>query len=137
MHEKRIAIRWRDMDAYGHVNNAVFLTYLEEVRDDWLHHVLGRPDGDPWDYLLARVEIDFRRELRDREGEVIAKCGLLEIGRASVRTREELWTRAGELAAEATAVVVALDPEAGVSRPLSPAEREAFEREALTGGGGA
>ena len=32
-HEIRIKIRWRDMDAYGHVNNAVYLTYLEECRD--------------------------------------------------------------------------------------------------------
>ena len=132
MHEKRIEIRWRDMDAYGHVNNAVFLTYLEEVRDEWLRGVLGRDESDPWDYLLARVEIDFRRELRDREGEVVARCGLLEIGRASVRTREELRTNAGELAAEAQAVVVALDPAVGRSRPLSAAEREAFEREAPT-----
>src|SRR3982751_3811505 len=43
MHEKRIEIRWRDVDAYGHVNNAVYLTYLEEVRDEWLR---GRP-GEP------------------------------------------------------------------------------------------
>jgi hypothetical protein len=36
VHEKQIEIRWRDQDAYGHVNNAVYLTYLEEVRDEWL-----------------------------------------------------------------------------------------------------
>ena len=36
MHEKRIEIRWRDLDAYGHVNNAVYPTYLEECRDEWL-----------------------------------------------------------------------------------------------------
>ena len=132
MHEKRIEIRWRDMDAYGHVNNAVFLTYLEEVRDEWLSRVTSH-DGTPWDYLLARVEIDFRRELRDREGDVTAKCGLLELGRSSVRTREQLWTSGGELAAEAIAVVVAIDPQTGSPRPLSPAEREAFERETLAG----
>ena len=130
MHEKRIEIRWRDMDAYGHVNNAVFLTYLEEVRDEWIRRVLGRDETDPWDYLLARVEIDFRRELRQVEGEVAARCGLLEIGRSSVKTREEVRTRGGDLAAEAVGVVVAFDPGTGHSRPLSPAEREAFEREA-------
>ena len=129
MHEKRIEIRWRDQDAYGHVNNAVFLTYLEEVRDEWLCRVTGRSEADPWDYLLARVAIDFRRELRERDGEIVAKCGLLELGRSSVRTREELWTRDGELAAEAIGVVVALDPGTGRSRPLSAAEREAFERD--------
>jgi acyl-CoA thioester hydrolase len=62
MHEKEIEIRWRDVDAYGHVNNAVFLTYLEEARDEWLERALGA-DGNAWDYVLARVAVDFRREL--------------------------------------------------------------------------
>ena len=61
--EKTIEIRWRDVDAYQHVNNAVYATYLEECRDELLAQVLGR-DGDVWDYVLARVAIDFRRELR-------------------------------------------------------------------------
>ena len=41
MHEKRIEIRWRDLDAYGHVNNAVYSTYLEECRDEWLEAAIG------------------------------------------------------------------------------------------------
>ena len=41
MHERRVEIRWRDMDAYGHVNNAVYLTYLEWARDEWIQGVLG------------------------------------------------------------------------------------------------
>lgn len=135
MHEKSIEIRWRDQDAYGHVNNAVFLTYLEEVRDEWLCCITGHDESDQWDYLLVRVEIDFRRELRQADGEVVARCGLLEIGRSSVRTREELRTREGELAAEAQAVVVAFDPAAGRSRPLTDDERAAFEREAPAGAG--
>jgi acyl-CoA thioester hydrolase len=40
-HEKRIEIRWRDVDAYRHVNNAVYATYLEECRDEWLERALG------------------------------------------------------------------------------------------------
>jgi acyl-CoA thioesterase FadM len=41
VHEKRIEIRWRDLDAYQHVNQAVYLTYLEETLDDWLRVVLA------------------------------------------------------------------------------------------------
>ena len=63
VHEKQIEIRWRDLDAYQHVNNAVYSTYLEECRDEWAEVVLGA-DGDLWDFVLARVAIDFRRELR-------------------------------------------------------------------------
>jgi acyl-CoA thioester hydrolase len=127
MHEKRIEIRWRDQDAYGHVNNAVYFTYLEEARDEWLAHSL--PGGDVWDYVLARVALDFRRELRQEDDTVVARCRLAGIGRSSVRTREELVLTDGTVAAEGEAVLVARNRESGRSRPLSDDEREAFERE--------
>ncbi len=126
-HEKRIEIRWRDMDVYGHVNNAVYLTYLEEVRDEWLGGVLGDP-GEVWNYVLARVAIDFRRELALADDMVVARCGLGRVGMSSITTREELRTVDGELAAEAEAVLVARDPETGRSRPLTDAERSALEK---------
>ena len=128
MHEKRIEIRWRDVDNYGHVNNAVYLTYLEEVRDEWLANTL-RDDDAVWDYVIARVEIDFRHEVRQADDEVVATCRLERIGTSSVRTREQVRTVAGRVAAEASAVLVARDREAGTSRRIAPAERAAFNRE--------
>jgi acyl-CoA thioester hydrolase len=127
VHEKEIEIRWRDLDAYGHVNNAVYLTYLEEARDEWLTDALAS-DGDAWDYVLARVAVDFRRELRQEDDRVIARCALASLGTSSLRTREELLTIAGELAAEAEAVLVARDRATGRGRPLSERERTALER---------
>jgi acyl-CoA thioester hydrolase len=126
-HEKRIEIRWRDVDAYQHVNNAVYATYLEECRDEWLARAL---DGvsDEWDYVLARVAIDFRRELRLEDEWVVASCRLERIGTSSVMLREELHAGEGWLAAEAEAVLVARDREAGRSRPLREDERAALER---------
>jgi acyl-CoA thioester hydrolase len=125
--EKRIEIRWRDLDAFGHVNNAVYLTYLEEVRDEWLERML--PDGSSsWDFVVARVAIDFRRELGQQDDYVIASCGLHKVGRSSLVTREEVRTLDGELAAEAESVLVARDAQAGRTRELTPAEREAFAR---------
>jgi acyl-CoA thioester hydrolase len=126
VHEKRIEIRWRDLDAADHVNNAVFLTYLEEARDEWLDRTFRRDGG--WDYLLARVAVDYRRELRLEDDEVVARIGLARVGTTSLTTREELLTAAGELAAEAEAVVVARDSDSGRPRPLSPEERAALER---------
>ena len=64
-HEKRVEIRWSDVDACMHVNNAVYATYLEECRDEWVDGVLGEA-GNSWDFVLARVAIDFRRELAPR-----------------------------------------------------------------------
>jgi acyl-CoA thioester hydrolase len=128
VHEKRIEVRWRDVDNYGHVNNAVYLTYLEEVRDEWLARTL-RDDVAVWDYVIAHVSIDFRREVTQADDEVRATCRLERIGTSSVRTREQILTAAGVLAAEASAVLVARDREAGTARPITPQEREAFERD--------
>jgi acyl-CoA thioester hydrolase len=128
MHEKRIEIRWRDMDPYAHVNNAVYLTYLEEVRDEWLERVLSGI-GSAWDFVLARVAVDFRSELQQAHDEIVASCRLERIGTSSLRTREEIRTGDGTLAAEAEVVLVARDLENGGSRPLTPAERSALQSE--------
>jgi acyl-CoA thioester hydrolase len=126
-HEKRVEIRWSDVDAYMHVNNAVYATYLEECRDEWVEWALGGA-GDSWDLVLARVAIDFRRELRLEDEEVFVSCALQRIGTASLTLREEIRTRDGELAAEAESVLVARDRELGRSRPLNDSERASFER---------
>jgi acyl-CoA thioester hydrolase len=130
MLEKQIEIRWRDLDAYGHVNNAVYLTYLEEVRDEWLERTLDSDDA-AWDYVIARVAIDFRRELTQADDQVVARCSLSRLGNSSLTTREELLV-GRELAAEAEVVLVARDRETGRSRPLADRERRAFERELET-----
>jgi acyl-CoA thioester hydrolase len=134
VHEKRIEIRWRDMDAYGHVNNTAYLTYLEEVRDEWLDRVLGEA-GSSWGYVLARVAIDFRAELRQTDDVVVASCRLARIGTSSIRTREEVRKLDGTVAAEAEVVLVARDLERSGSRSLGRAERAAFERELPPGQG--
>jgi acyl-CoA thioester hydrolase len=131
IHEKHIEIRWSDVDAYLHVNNAVYATYLEECRDEWIEAALGSV-GDVWDFVLARVAIDFRRELRLEHEDVVVSCALERIGTSSLTLREEIRTRDGELAAEAEAVLVARDRTNGGSRPLTDAERKAFESALLS-----
>jgi acyl-CoA thioester hydrolase len=126
-HEKQLEIRWRDVDAYLHVNNAVYATYLEECRDEWVERTLGE-SGAAWDFVLARVAIDFRRELRLEDEAVVVSCSLDRIGTSSVTLREEIRTRGGDLSAESEAVLVARDRESGRSRPLTETERDAFER---------
>jgi acyl-CoA thioester hydrolase len=124
-HEKEIEIRWRDLDAFNHVNHIVFLTYLEEVRDEWLGRVLDDA-ALVWGYVIARVEIDYRLTLEDDV--VVARCSLDRLGTKSVVTSEAVVTRGGETAAEAKAVLVARDAETGRSRVISEAERAAFDR---------
>ena len=118
----RIEIRWRDVDALRHVNNAVYATYLEECRDGWLERALGK-DGALWDYVLARVAIDFRNEVGLGEEAVLARATLVRIGTSSMTLREEIRKLDGTIAAEAQSVIVARDAETGRSRPLTEAER--------------
>jgi acyl-CoA thioester hydrolase len=124
--EKRIEIRWRDLDSYDHVNHVVFLTYLEECRDEWLGGALGDPD-EAWNWVLVHVDIDYRREVRLADDEVVATCRLERIGTKSVTTHETVRTTDGELCAEAHVVLVARDRESGASRALTERERTAFE----------
>jgi acyl-CoA thioester hydrolase len=125
VHEKEIEIRWRDLDPYGHVNHAVFLTYLEEVRDEWLMTAVG---DDALGYVVARVEIDYRRELTQKDDRVVARIRLDSLGKSSVRTVEELVvSESRELTAEAKAVLVACDEEHR-PRPLTDDERTVLER---------
>jgi acyl-CoA thioester hydrolase len=128
MQELRIQIRWRDLDAYGHVNNAVYLNYLEECRDRWVDAVLGKI-ADTWDFVLARVAIDYRSELTRDDAEIVVRCRLDSIGRSSLRTREEIVKPDGSMAAGSESVLVPRDPETGKSRPLTDEEREVLRSE--------
>jgi acyl-CoA thioester hydrolase len=118
-----IPIRWRDVDNYGHVNNAVYLTYLEECRDRWVRRTLG----GSVDFVIVRIAIDFRRELSLEDEVVEVSCKGTGYGTSSIRTIETIRARAGWIAAESASVVVAHDPAARRSRPLTEAERSSLE----------
>jgi acyl-CoA thioester hydrolase len=124
MTEVTIPIRWRDVDNYGHVNNAVYLTYLEEARDRWAHETLG-PETD---FVIVRIAIDYRRELSQDDDEVTVSCRGVGYGTASIRTAERIVAKAGWLAAESESVIVAHDAEARSSRPLTDEERATLDR---------
>jgi acyl-CoA thioester hydrolase len=123
--EVEIPIRWRDVDAYGHVNNAVFLNYLEEARDRLVESLFG--EGS-WDFVIARVAIDYRTELNQADRAVVASCEVTGFGTSSVRTAERVRTVEGRLSAESESVIVARNPETGRSRPLTEDEKATLRR---------
>jgi acyl-CoA thioester hydrolase len=130
--QKEIEIRWRDLDGYAHVNHAVYVTYLEEARDEWLAVTLAEGAAG-WDHFLVHLSIDYRRQLTQADDAVVATCEAASLGTSSVTTREELRTKGGWLVAEASAVVVALDPASGRSRPLTDGERRSLLPEGPAG----
>ena len=129
MTQVTIPIRWRDVDNYGHVNNAVYLTYLEEARDGWVRETLG-PEVD---FVIVRIAIDYRRELSQDDDEVMVSCRGVGYGTSSIRTAEEIVAKAGWVAAASESVIVAHDASARSSRPLTDEERETLDRAIAAG----
>ncbi|HEX6524619.1 MAG TPA: thioesterase family protein [Streptosporangiaceae bacterium] len=119
MFEQVVHVRWRDTDALGHVNHAVFLTYLEEGRDAFFVHALG---SDPH-YVVAHLEVDLHAEVRHPDQRVTVRIEPERLGTTSLTTRETIFSAAGEVAAEARVVTVRWDPARRKPIPFTEAER--------------
>jgi acyl-CoA thioester hydrolase len=122
--EHEVGVRWQDVDGLGHVNHAVFLTYLEEARDAFYVRALGREPH----YVVARVEIDLRAEIRHADRRLRVRIGVERVGTTSLTTREVIRTPAGATAAEARVVTVRWDAAA-----RKPAAFAAEDRTRLAG----
>ena len=119
-----VQVRFRDLDALGHVNNAVYLTYFEAARMAYWMHVNGRPDLRSMDMILARAEVDYRAPVGyGDELEVGVRCA--SVKRSSFVLEQALVDRrTGRLVAEARKVLVHYDYEAGRSKPLTEDQRQ-------------
>jgi acyl-CoA thioester hydrolase len=118
--ETVIQVRWSDMDAMGHVNNATYLTYLETAREPWFA-ALGAAE-EYMRFAMRRIEIDYLSQLTFDDGAVRVTIGLDGVGTTSIRTRERMTAESdGRLVVEATSVIVRLD-EAGTGSAPLPAE---------------
>ena len=116
--EHVVSVRWRDTDALGHVNNAVYLTYLEEARDAFYLRALGDPI-----YVVVRLEIDFRAEVRHADRAVRVEIAVERLGTTSLTTRETMRTAQGEIAAEARVITVRWDQDSRAAVPFSDLQR--------------
>lgn len=119
-----IEVRFRDLDALGHVNNAVYLTYLESARMAYWFHVMGRKDLAGLDMILARVEVDFRSPVSFGESlDVGVRCA--SIRRSSFLLESTILDRNSvRLVAQARKVLVHYDYSARKAVPLPPEMRE-------------
>jgi acyl-CoA thioester hydrolase len=118
--EHRVPVRWRDTDALGHVNHAVFLTYLEEGRDTFYAQITG---GDPI-YVVVRLEIDLQAEVRHADRQVTVQVEVERVGTTSLTTRERIRSAAGEVIAEARVITVRWDADLRKPIPFSEVERD-------------
>jgi acyl-CoA thioester hydrolase len=136
----RLEVRFRDCDPMGHVNNAVYLTYLEQTRFAHWRSVWGRgapqlPPGMPG-VILARIECDYRRPAS--YGEMLeVRLRVAAIGRSSFQYEYEMLDQLGRRVLEAKTVQVMYDYEQGRPVPIPPAIRAALEGEMDTPSPGA
>jgi acyl-CoA thioester hydrolase len=124
---------FRDIDAFGHLNNAVYLTYFEWARAQ-LWFALTGAAGVPTDigFIVARAEIDFRLQIGMEPIDICIRIG--EMRTSSFDTFYEIRKQSnGKVAATGKVVVVLFDWQTQTKVPISPALREkvhAFQQEA-------
>ncbi|SEH62204.1 acyl-CoA thioester hydrolase [Halopenitus malekzadehii] len=106
-----IPVRFRDVDSMGHVNNAVYATYLEQARVAYFRGVLDR-DLSAVETVLASLSIDYRAPIGLDDEAVTVTVDVPEIGTTSVPMTYTIETDSG-VAAEAESVQVSYDAEAG------------------------
>ncbi|MEU9987860.1 thioesterase family protein [Streptomyces sp. NPDC048045] len=118
-------LRWADADAYGHVNNAKFLQYMEEARTRMFQEMLPADEAGRRQhaFVVGRSIVDYRAPLQYREEPVDvhvwvvrARAATLELG-YEIRDAEQLY-------AEATTTLAAYNLDTGRPRRLSETEKE-------------
>jgi acyl-CoA thioester hydrolase len=122
---KRIEIRWRDLDGFGHVNNSTYLTYLEEARDQHLTDVLGEAVHRT---VIRRLEIDFISGLTQEDDFVDVDVRLTGVGTSSLTLEERIVSVLdGRVAATAKTVMVHTDESRTASAPWPHPSRDAID----------
>ena len=125
-------MRFGDTDAMGHVNNAKFMTYLEDARVGFFRHVSGDLIG-LGGLILARTEIDFVRPILFGVGPVRTSAWVTSIGTKSFGMGYAM-EQDGQAVGRADVVLVAYDYAAGGSRALTADERAVLEQHIHTEG---
>jgi len=126
----RLDVRFRDCDAMGHVNNAVYLTYLEQTR--FMHWRslwgFGNPQTPPElpGVILARVEADYKRPARYGETLEI-RLAVADIGRSSFQYVYEIVDEQGRTVLNAKTVQVMYDYAAEAPVPIPENIRRLLE----------
>jgi acyl-CoA thioester hydrolase len=121
-HEVDVTVRYRDLDPWEHVNNAVYVTYLEHARVDYLDAVLD-VELEDIDVVVANLEIDYKRSITI-DDDVTVAIGVSNLGTSSYTMAYEI--RVGDdVAATAETTQVVMDRETGRPTPMDEDHRAA------------
>jgi acyl-CoA thioester hydrolase len=121
-----VALRWRDLDAFNHVNNSNFLTYLEEARIRWFASWNGEWVTDEMAPLLAAVQLNYRMPI-PYPSDVIVELFTDRVGSSSVTIGHRIVSEDGTtLYCDGHVVVVWIDRLSGRPIALPEAVRAAM-----------
>ena len=128
-HKCKAHVRWNDLDAFGHVNNANYLTYVQESRADFTWWSRKRAGETPllMDMVVARAEVDFLEPIYEGGFDLDVEIWVTKIGNASFDLAYQRSSN-GNIHANAKTVQVAVSMETKKSRPLNDIEREYLGR---------
>ena len=122
-----LAVRWRDLDAFNHVNNAMYLRYLEEARLRWLLTLEG-----PWmdahvAPVVASALVNFRKPIAWPE-DVVVELFVDRLGNSSFTLGHRILSAKDKavLYCDGHVVMVWFDSRSGRSAPLPDSVRNAF-----------
>jgi len=119
-------VAFRDLDAFGHVNNGVYLTYIENARIGYARDVIGIESLEGLLMIVASVKIDFRS--RANLGDTLEiGARTTRVGTKSFDLEHEIRAQDGRLVAEAQSTLVAFDYDADETMPIPPEWRERIE----------
>ena len=107
-------VRWGDLDAFGHVNNATYLVFAQEARFAWSKMI---------EMVVARAEVDFIAPIYTGDIYIDVEIWVNKIGTSSFGVTYEM-KNGDELVAVVKSVQVTVSMETKKSRPLNVAERE-------------
>jgi acyl-CoA thioester hydrolase len=119
-------VTFRDLDVFGHVNNAVYLTYIENARLGYLREALGVESLEDLLVILAKVRIDFRS--RASLGEVLEiGARVTRIGTKSFDVDHEVRGPDARLVAVASTTLVTFDYRGDTTMPVPDLWRERIQ----------
>jgi acyl-CoA thioester hydrolase len=101
-----VPVRYRDLDPLGHVNNAVYASYMEQARTKYLQELLDTPPADV-QAVIAHLELDYRQPI-EGDDDVTVALATTALGESSVTMTYEIRAD-GAVAATGETVMVAVD----------------------------
>ena len=119
-----IPVQYRDLDPQGHVNNAVYASYLETARVDYLEDVLEVAAEDI-SFVVATLEIEFKHPITKGDDPTVA-LWIANLGESSCTMEYEIRVD-GTVAATADTTMVHIDPDTGRPSPLPDEVRARME----------